>query len=326
MRRNKVGLVLGKFLPLHKGHELLLNFAVNFVDTLYIIVDHLPDAPISSALRCQWIKQSCPDATTFYLPTPHPQHPDEHPDFWSIWRNSLLNIVPQQPDYLFASDEYGNTLAKVLGATFIPFDLQRQIVPISGTAIRAAPLKNWEYLSAAAKQFYLKRICIFGPESTGKTTLTQLLAEHYHTIWVPEYARFFIESKNELKKEDMVFIAQGQLALLHAMAPLANKLLFCDTDPLSTLLWNRWLFGEDSQAIAHIAAENTDDLYLLMRPDLEWQDDPVRYFPDQSEAFFNDCIEILTTHQRKFAIVSGTGTDRLDNAIHHVDEFLSCLA
>ena len=114
MPKGKIGLVIGKFMPLHKGHELLLTFANNFVDTLYIVVDNTEDAPISGALRCQWIKDDFPDATVFYLPSANPQHPDEHPAFWAIWKHSLLNLLPQKPDYLFASDDYGSTLANVL--------------------------------------------------------------------------------------------------------------------------------------------------------------------------------------------------------------------
>ena len=325
MSLRKTGLVLGKFMPLHKGHELLLAFANHFVDTLYVVVDNLPDAPISGALRCQWIKESFPDVTVYYIPSPNPQHPDEHPDFWNIWKRSLLALLPEHPDYLFASDDYGLALAAVLGATFIPFDLQRQIVPVSGTAIREAPFDHWDTLSDCAKRFYLKRICIFGPESSGKTTLACLLADHYKTTWVPEYARLFIESHHAIKKEDMLPIAQGQMALEKAIEPLANRLLFCDTDSLSTLLWSQWLFGEISEAIVNMASEKTYDLYLLMKPDLEWQDDPVRYFPGIRDEFFTDCVDILTRYHRKFVIVSGTGEARLHGAINHIDEFLSCL-
>ncbi len=313
-------------MPLHKGHELLLSFATHFVDILYIVVDRIEHEVISGSLRCLWIKERFPDAVVCYLPSINPQQPDEHPDFWTIWKHSLLDLLPKKPDYVFASDHYGSTLASVLGATFIPFDQARQMVPISATAIRLAPFDHWDYLSPCAKAFYLKRMCIIGPESTGKTTLTKLLADHYDTHWVPEYARLFIESKKAIQQEDMIHIAQGQIALEDAIAPLANKILFCDTDPLTTMLWSNWLFGECSEVISQMAVQKKYDLYLLMKPDLEWKDDPVRYLPGKSLAFFDDCVDLLTRYNRPFLIVSGTDTARLDCAIHHVEAFISCLA
>ena len=79
--------------------------------------------------------------------------------------------------------------------------------------------ENWDYLSDAAKPDLLTRICIFGPESTGKTTLAKQLAEHFKTTWVSEYARLLIEAAGDAKKEDMLRIAKGQLALEQAVAP-----------------------------------------------------------------------------------------------------------
>jgi NadR type nicotinamide-nucleotide adenylyltransferase len=318
MNSEKTGLVLGKFIPLHKGHELLLSFARCFVGKLFVVVDNIVDAPIPGALRCQWIQELLPKAEVFYLPSPNPQHPEEHPDFWEIWKSSLLNLLPQKPDYVFASEHYGHALAHVLDAAFVPFDLERHIIPTSGTEIRKDPFSHWDHLSSFAKRYYLKRVCIFGPESSGKTTLCQALATHYHTTWVPEYARLLIESQNKIQESDMLMIAQGQVALEHTVIPLANKILFCDTDPLLTTLWSQWLYGRCSEQIYNVAMQQSYDLYLLTKPDLVWEADSVRYLPGQSEAFYHQCIELLTKMNKRFALVSGVGPERMDSAISHV--------
>lgn len=331
----KTGLVLGKFMPLHKGHELLLYFAAHFVETLYVVVDNINNAPIPGELRCQWIKQLLPNATVLYLPSPNPQEPSLHKEFWSIWKNSLLKLLPQKPDYVFASEPYGYQLAHVLGATFIPFDMERSLCPVSGTEIRQAPFKYWEYLSVYTKEFYLKRFCIFGPESSGKSTLARQLAAHYQTVFVPEYARLFLEAKNEdgvrevpkeVKEDDLWIIANGQLALEKALAPVANKMLFCDTDALTTTFWSQWLYGKCQEPLSALADRCDYALYLVMKPDIEWKQDSVRYFPEQSDAFFAASIELLRKREKKFVVVSGQGEDRLRCAINHIDEFLSCLA
>lgn len=322
MGNQTIGLVLGKFMPLHKGHELLLNFATHYVDTLYVIVDNIVDAPILGPVRCAWIEQILPNAKVYYIPKPLPQHPHEHPNFWAMWQHSLLALLPEKPDYIFASEPYGFKLAEVLEAMFIPFDCQRKMMPISATQIRHDPLTHWHYLSSPAKLFYLKRICLFGPESSGKTTLAKALADHFKTRWVPEYARTLIESKGKLEKEDMLLIAKGQLALEETIAPLANKILICDTDPLATTLWSKWLFQENDEEILRLAHQKKYDLYLLTSPDIEWESDEARYFPEKSQAFFNECIETLDAQNRHYAIVSGNGQERLQCAIQCVENYL----
>lgn len=314
MKKKTTGMVLGKFMPLHKGHELLLRFASHYVDKLYVVVDW--NDVIDGERRCKWVRETVPNAEVFYLNAPHPQAPEEHPDFWNVWRNSLLSIMPQKPDYVFASESYGTKLAEVLDATFIPLDLKRQNIPISATKIRGSLWEQWDYLSIAAKRDYLVRVCIFGPESSGKSTLTHQLAAHYNTVFTPEYARFYIETKgSDLEKKDMLHIGQGQVALEDSIAPTASRYLFCDTDPLATTIWSRWFFDESDEALLELAQNKTYPLYLVTEPDLPWKDDMVRYFPKQGAEFFDDCCATLKHYNRNFFTVGGSGEKRLQHAL-----------
>jgi HTH-type transcriptional repressor of NAD biosynthesis genes len=321
MNKKSIGLVLGKFMPLHIGHVLLLEFSQRFVDELYVVVDNIPDSPISGKRRCEWINHTMPNAKVFYLPHPNPQAPNEDPDFWNIWKRSLQKLLPEQPDYLFASETYGFKLSETLGATFIPFDIDRKNISVTATQIRNNLYKYWDYLSLAAKQDYLLRICLIGPESSGKSTLLSDLSQHFKTIGVPEYARLYIEAKGNLVKEDMLLIAKGQLALENAMLANANRLLFCDTDPLVTSIWSKWLFNECSDEIIALT-KRPYDLYLVTYPDLEWKPDQVRYLPNKSHEFFNDCVNTLESLNRNFVIIKGSGLSRLTNAIEAIDQFL----
>lgn len=322
MLKGTTGLVLGKFMPLHRGHELLLKFAARFVNRLLVVVDNIPDAPIEAQIRCQWIQETIPQVEIFYIPEPQPQHPHEQEDFWEIWRKCLLSLLPVKPDYVFASETYGFKLSEVMGAKFIPFDLKRENVPVSATMIRNNPLQHWDYLAEVVKPFYLKRICLFGPESTGKTTLSKELAAQFNTIAVPEYARLFIETKKEVSFEDMEHIAKGQIALEDSLAPYAKKLLFCDTNPLATTIWSRWLFGECTEKVTQLARCRHYDLYLLTAPDLDWQPDAVRYFPDKKEAFFEDCEKALKMQGCHYRKIEGRGPKRLEKAIEAVNSIL----
>ena len=133
--------------------------------------------------------------TALPLEGPLPQAPSEHPDFWAIWRRALLAVLPGPPDRVFTSDPYGAELAATLGARWIPVDPDRVARPISGTAIRAAPLACWDHLPRPVRPYFVRRVSVFGPESTGKTTLAAHLAALHRTAWVPEYARAYLEAR-----------------------------------------------------------------------------------------------------------------------------------
>lgn len=335
-KKIKTGLVLGKFMPFHQGHELLIRFAQHYVNRLFVVVDKVPDARykdkyIPGPTRVNWIKQTFPGVEVFYISKITPQEPSEHPDFWNVWKKILLDLVPIKPDYLFASEKYGFPLAKILRAKFIPVDVDREMVRVSGTAIRKNFNKYWEYLTAAAKKDFMLRICVFGPESTGKTILAKALAKHFKTVFVPEHARVhlekYIEAAKSMGKEhkikfgDMLEIAAGQLALEDALTFKANKILVCDTDALMTVVWSRWLFGKADKRLLALAKKRNYDLYLLAKPDIAWKGDDVRYFPKQKERerFFEDCVKILRENKREYEVIGGKGRQRTKNAIRAVE-------
>lgn len=318
----KTALVLGKFMPLHRGHEALLRFARGMADDLHVVVDNIPDPWVSAEKRCRWVRETVPDAQVFHLPQPNPQDPSEHPDFWRIWRESLLELLPVPPDFVVASENYGHRLAAELGAVFLPFDMARAAVPVSGTMLRDDLRGHWPMLSAAAKRDFTFRVCVFGPESVGKSTLTRQLAAHYRTAAADEYARSYIEARGEIAAVDMPLIAKGQQALIAQAVRCADRLAFTDTDALSTTVWSRWLFGASDKAVEKIADENPCDFYLLLSPDLPWVGDSVRYFEGRGAEFFADCRAVLERRKRLYAVVSGAGDARLQNAVAAVDRAL----
>ncbi|MCA9040823.1 MAG: adenylyltransferase/cytidyltransferase family protein, partial [Planctomycetaceae bacterium] len=105
------GMVLGKFMPPHLGHQYLFEFAREYVDELAIVVETERNQPIPGELRYSWVKEMFPTVNVLHLTDENPQDPSEYPDFWTIWRNSLLRLLPFTPDYVFASENYGWKLA-----------------------------------------------------------------------------------------------------------------------------------------------------------------------------------------------------------------------
>jgi NadR type nicotinamide-nucleotide adenylyltransferase len=304
-------MILGKFMPPHLGHVYLAEFARAYVDELTIVVGSLAAEPIPGALRHAWMRELIPDACTVHLTDENPQDPSEHPDFWRIWEESLRRVLPSQPDYVFASESYGAKLAEVLGAEFVPVDLARGVMPVSGTAVRTDPLGQWRYLPRCVRPYFVRRVCVFGPESTGKTTLAKRLADAFDTVMVPEYARLHLERKAApVTADDMPKIARGQIASEEALARSANRVLICDTDVLSTAIWSDVLFGACAASIAAEADRRTYDLYVLTEPDVPWVGDAVRYLPNGGADFHARCERELTQRRRPFVKVRGTWDER----------------
>jgi NadR type nicotinamide-nucleotide adenylyltransferase len=316
-------MVLGKFMPPHLGHVYLFDFAQHYVDELAIVVDSLKNQPIPGELRYQWVREMFPDALVLHLAEDNPQEPAEDPEFWQIWHDSLTRILPFKPDYLFASEEYGWKLSEVMDAQFVPVDIDRTIMPVSGTAVCEDPLSNWQYLPRVVRPYFAKRVCIFGPESTGKSTLARKLAEHYASVFVPEYARTHIESRNgDISLDDISMIARGQMASEDAIAFNANRVLFCDTDLVTTTIWSKWLFQSCPEWIEAEANQRQYDLYLVTDVDVPWVEDSVRYLPNERKSFLDRCIEELEKRDRNYIVLSGNWEKRLTNAIAAVDEVL----
>ncbi len=318
------GLFLGKFMPPHKGHAVLAYFAENYVDELFIVVGSLKNEPISGDIRFKWMSEMFPNSTVLHLQEELPQLPEEHPDFWQLWHDALTNILPKSLDYVFAGEDYGENLAKTLGAQFIPANMGRELIPTSGTDIRNQPFKNWHYIPETIRPYFVKKVCLIGAESTGKTMLTEKLAKHFETIHVPEYAYSLINSKGkDLSKNDMKTIAKGQISSENALVRYANKLLICDTDIITTSIWHEILFGDCPEWLENEAGKGHYDITFMMDTNTEWVDDIHRYSLETQSFFQQRCIEKLELHKRKYITLSGDWSEKFDTACLHIDGLYS---
>jgi nicotinamide riboside kinase len=169
----------------------------------------------------------------------------------------------------------------------------------------------------------LIKIAIVGPESTGKSTIATQLAQHYHTVWVPEYARYYCAALQQpCTAQDEKNMFFGQLALQAAMEPLAsNSLLICDTTFLTVKIWSDYQLGNTPQIVLDALKTNTYDFYLLMDIDLPWQPDPLRDFENLSEYFMQVWHTELQVLGASYTVVGGK-QNRLSNAIAAIDKFL----
>ena len=169
----------------------------------------------------------------------------------------------------------------------------------------------------------IKKIAIVGPESTGKSTLTQQLARHYNSPWVTEYSRYYCAAlTGPCTLQDEINMFHGQLALEESVLATTEKnFIFCDTTILTVKIWCDHLFGETPQVVLDRLHARPYDLYLLMDIDLPWEEDPLRDFPNLREHFMQVWHRELHNLQANYVVVGGT-TDRFDNAVAVVDNFL----
>ncbi len=168
------------------------------------------------------------------------------------------------------------------------------------------------------------KIAITGPESTGKSMISEQLADHYHTVWVNEYARFYLKKVDRpYHFHDILEIAKGQKSSEEVMVRLANRVLFSDTELLVTKIWCEVKYGKCHEWISQNFENQHYDLYLLMFPDIPWLYDPMREHPDKRDWLFELYHENLIKKQANYRIVNGLGEVRLKNAISFVDELLS---
>ena len=174
----------------------------------------------------------------------------------------------------------------------------------------------------------LVKIVLFGPESTGKTTLAAQLAKHYKTEWVPEYAREYLQDKWDREQqtcqpEDLLPIAVGQIALENQLSKKADKLLICDTDLLETKVYSEaYYLGFCDPILEKYALQNQYDLYLLTSIDIPWEKDDLRDKPMEREQMFAYFRDTLIKYNRNFVTLKGTEELRFQNAVKSIDQLL----
>ncbi len=168
----------------------------------------------------------------------------------------------------------------------------------------------------------IRRIAVTGPESTGKSALAARLASHFHTAWVPEFAREYLENLGHpYEEKDILIIAKGQLEREAGMMKSASGFLFCDTELLVTKIWSEVKFGRCDPWILDSLNVHRYDLYLLCDIDLPWQYDPMREHPHRRQFLFDLYYNELNKRMLPFSVVRGTGTDRLHCALKTIENF-----
>ncbi|SDM40765.1 nicotinamide-nucleotide adenylyltransferase, NadR type [Janthinobacterium sp. OK676] len=299
MNLYKRGLVVGKFCPLHQGHELLIERAGVASEELLVVSYTKPEFPgCAPARRDGWLRAQFPQARIVVLddarlaalcaargvPARTLPHNDDDGDAHRHFMGWLCWTVLELPvDAVFTSEDYGPGFAQVLERHYasgpvahVSVDQARAAVPVSGTRVRQDPHAHSAFLSPVVYASFVTRVCVLGGESSGKTTLTAALAARFETAWVAEYGRELWERQDGvLAYDDLLKIGREQLRReAHALLA-ARRWLFCDTSPMTTYFYCVEMFGKAEQELAQLA-EHRYDLVLLCAPDFPFIQDGTR--------------------------------------------------
>ena len=156
------GFIWGKFMPVHRGHMYLIDYARERVGTLTVLLTSRAHDPIPGALRYRWLCELYPGVDVQHCADELPAYPHEHPDYWNLWLPVLRRYLPSGPDFFFTSETYGDFMAGLLGARHICVDLKRRAFPVSGTQVRADPRAHWHLLPPLVQDYYRRHLASAG--------------------------------------------------------------------------------------------------------------------------------------------------------------------
>jgi NadR type nicotinamide-nucleotide adenylyltransferase len=332
MKKFRNGLIIGKFSPLHKGHELLIETALEQCETLYIFSYYTPEfARCETHERERWLRTLFPTAKihviddnyvkkrfNFSLPPSNSTDLVERRFAIFLW----LHLVGKPLDAVFTSEKYGEGFVSELNSYFANYtdfpsvqhvlvDLERKNIPISGTQLRANIHDLRHFVSPVVYASFVERVCLLGGESSGKSTLAKILATAFNTNFVEEYGRTLSEEKeNRLEFEDLLRIAKTHIAHEEQIAETANRYLFIDTSPLTTLFYSKHIFDRADPELEWLANRKYDRTFLCA-PDFKFVQDGTREGNGFRERQHQWYLKELMERKIEFTLLTGTPEQRL---------------
>jgi NadR type nicotinamide-nucleotide adenylyltransferase len=326
MKKYVTGLVVGKFCPLHKGHEYLIDTALEQCERVVVLSYTSTDfgPKFSAKKRDIWFKNvygwvgnkldvHVIDSNSRAVPEDD-AHELVHRDFCA---NYLLEIGTSV-QAVFTSESYGEGFAQKLQEFFqhklktditvdhVMVDYHRLAYPVSGTALRTA--FDVEQVPLGVAQTFIPKVLFLGGESTGKTTLTKQMSKEYGYSYVPEYGRELYEYRNgKLMYEDMLSIAQTQIKYENNVSRCCPKYLFCDTSPLTTLFYSMQMFGRADSKLKKLAYDSLQeyDYVFLCMPDFPFVQDGTRRDEEFRQLGTKSYINSLMFENKKYVSLYG---------------------
>jgi HTH-type transcriptional repressor of NAD biosynthesis genes len=232
----------------------------------------------------------------------------------TIWASKLKTMFTKI-DIIFSSEIYGNFLAEILKCKHICFDIDRKAFKISSSEINSNVFNHWNLLATSVKPFYVKKICLYGTESTGKSKITEKLANYFQTTFVPEMAREIIEETEECTEKHLLKIAELHAKTINEKVKTANKLLFVDTDLNITSSYSQFLFNKKLVVDSWVKEANNFDIYLYLDNDAPYIQDGTRLDKKRRDELNLSHKKQLSDKGINYHLVKGNWDERFEESI-----------
>lgn len=319
--------VFGKFLPFHKGHEAMINFALTKCDFLTVLVCCSDKENIPAPTRQKWIektfeKESKIEIKSYnYLESELPNTSESSQEVSKVWSAIFKEFFPDY-DLVITSEEYGNYVASFMKIEHIAFDIPKQLFPVSASAVRKDIFTNWKFLPDSVKLDFVIKVVVLGTESTGKTTLTERLAKYFNCSSVKEAGRDLIANSNSFEFDDLHLVATEHAKRIDKAVLEQSPLIIIDTDIHITKSYANFTFDKILEVESKIYNSNKADIYLYLNNDVEYVQDGTRLSKHDRNLLDISHRQILQQHNIDITEITGSWEQRFDKAVTTIKQLI----
>lgn len=321
------GLTLGKYAPLHRGHQLVIETALAEMDEVIVIIYDSPEVTlIPLPVRAGWLRTLYPQIMVIEA-WDGPHEVGDTPAIRSQHEDYILNTLGITGiTHFYSSEFYGEHMSRALGAVDRRVDPARTRFPVSGTAIRADSFAYRNFIDPVVYRDLIVNVCFLGAPSTGKTTIAARMAAEYGTVWMPEYGREYWEANQiarRLTPDQLVAIAEGHLARENRLLEQANRVLFSDTTALTTYLFALYYHGSAPEQLRRCAVESAAryDLVFVCDTDIPYDDTWDRSGEGNRYVFQRQLLSELAIRKIPYFTLRGDPDSRVQAVRRVVDRF-----
>jgi NadR type nicotinamide-nucleotide adenylyltransferase len=322
----KTGLVLGKFAPLHRGHQYMIETALKEMDELYVMIYDTDLIEVPLHVRSRWIRTLYPKANVIEA-WDGPQEVGDTPEIMKLNEDYILErLKDKNVTHFYSNEFYGDHVSKALRAQNRQIDRSRDTFPISATMIRENTFKHKEFIHPIVYDDLIVKVVFVGAMSTGKTTICSMLAQKYDTVWMPEYGREYWEKhqvNRRITADQMVEIGRGHIEREDKLSYGVNKYFFIDTNAVTT-----YMFGMDYQGyvlpeleMMALKAQSRYDIYFLCCDDIPYDNTWDRSGDQKRHIFQKQIIADLKERKISYIELKGSLEERIDTVDRVLDKF-----